>query len=154
MLAEFKRDNADEMMDVVDADDNVMATLDKNAAYKSGHYIRIVNIAVIDPETKKVAIVRRGKTISWQPLHHAISACGHATAGESWEISAQRELEEELGVEADLEFIGKFPFKDAMGQPFMMGVFTTEIPHADLKPSPREVEDMLSLNTEELAALL
>jgi len=153
-LIGIQRDEPDEKLDVVDAEDNVLQTLTKKDAYEGGHRVRIVSIAVVDPETGKIAVVRRGRTLSWQPLHYAISACGHVGAGETWEKAAQREMMEELGVAAPLRFIGKAAFDDTLGQRFMLGNFVAEVAHDALKPSAREVDDLFWMTPEEFRALL
>ena len=42
-------------------------------------------------------------------MKYTSSASGHLSAGEDYAIAAVRELEEELGLKADVEFLGIFP---------------------------------------------
>jgi 16S rRNA (adenine1518-N6/adenine1519-N6)-dimethyltransferase len=47
------------------------------------------------------------------------SAAGHVDAGEEYDAAADRELKEELGVEAVLERVAKLPASDRTGQEFI-----------------------------------
>lgn len=144
----------DEILDVVDDNDNVLYQATKRECYQNILRKRIVNIAVIDPISKNIAIQTRGKDVPWQPGYYCLSACGHVVAGESWEQGAARELQEEMGIEAPLSFIDKINFTDESGHPFYLGVFTVEYPHAELKADPREVDQLFSMNKNEIRELI
>jgi 8-oxo-dGTP pyrophosphatase MutT (NUDIX family) len=142
------------MIDIVDENDNVLGSIGKDDSYKQGLRRRIVNIAVIDPVTKKIAVQLRGDNVSWQPGHYCISACGHVSAGEDWEPGAARELSEELNVTASLKFIDKFPFTDEFGQDFILGVYAASVPHDTLRGHTHEVGKILSLDKSEIQVLI
>lgn len=152
--SEILHDNRDEMIDIVDENDNVLGAATKDYVYKNNLRKRVANIVVIDPVTKKIALQKRGLNVSWQPDHYAVSACGHVGTGESWETGAARELKEEMGIETDLHFIGKMSFTCAWGKPFILGNFIAYVSHDALRPDPREVYQVLSLEPSEVRGIL
>jgi isopentenyldiphosphate isomerase len=52
---------------------------------------------------------KRSATKDEYPLCYTSSASGHLSAGENYEVAAPRELEEELGLSGNLEWLAKFP---------------------------------------------
>jgi ADP-ribose pyrophosphatase YjhB (NUDIX family) len=144
----------DEMLDVVDENDIVLYQATKAECYKNRLRKRIVCIAVIDPITKNIALQTRGKDVSWEPGYYCVSACGHVGAGEEWDVAAQRELKEEMGIDAPLEYIDKIAFTDKTGHEFILGIYTTEYPHSELKADPREVDQIFSMTENEVNDLL
>lgn len=43
------------------------------------------------------------------------SASGHVDDGETYDVAVTREMKEEIGLEVDLTFVGKFPTQDKLG---------------------------------------
>jgi len=67
---------------------------------------RCTYIGVIDTTGARLLIHQRAATKDVFPSYWDVCAGGVCTAGESWDESAQRELAEELGVDASLEHLG------------------------------------------------
>ncbi len=153
-MAKPMHDKHDEMIDVVDEHDTVLESLPKEECYQRKLRPRIVNIAVIDPVTRNIAIQQRGLKISWQPGFYCVSACGHVGAGEAWADAAKRELFEEIGLDAPVTFMDKFPYTDESGKDFMLGVFTAEASHDILKADPFEVSSITSMTVSEIENLI
>lgn len=114
-----------EYLDVIDANDRVVASLAKTDVYakKLGH--RIVHVFVIHPETKQLFLQVRSPKKSHLPNHYCVSAGGHVHSGETYEEAASRELAEELGVTADLTHVETFPYNN-YGMPIHIALFTCE----------------------------
>ena len=58
---------------------------------------------------------RRSRWKDVHPLRWDSSAAGHVNAGQTYDETAPRELEEELGVSAPVELIGSIPPSDRTG---------------------------------------
>lgn len=76
---------------VVDENDQVVGTMDKAEAHRTGVLHRIAVVYVENPAGQILVQVRSNGR-----LDH--SAAGHVDVGESYLEAAQRELHEELGV--------------------------------------------------------
>jgi len=149
-----KHDNADEMIHVVDRHDVVVGTMTKDDAYNARHRVRIVCVYLMNPETGDIAVTRRGATVSWQPLHHSMSACGHVGAGESWDAAAAREMFEEIGVSTPLRHVAKEAFDDTTGRHFVLATYVGHATPAQIVSSAREVAELRWISPRALRALL
>jgi ADP-ribose pyrophosphatase YjhB (NUDIX family) len=147
-------DQADELIDFVDEYDVVLGTMGKDAAYKADKRLRIVCILIIDPDTGKIALTRRGATVSWQPLHYSIAACGHVGTGEDWDAAAMREMSEEIGLDVPLCLFDKSPYDDEFGKHFLLSHYIGHATPDRIKASAREVAELRWISVDELRALL
>ena len=101
----------EEMFDVVDQEDRVLYQSPRSVVHANHWLHRAVHIFVFNGRGE-LLIHRRSATKDEAPLKYTSSASGHLSAGEDYAIAAVRELEEELGLTAQVEFLGIFP---AMG---------------------------------------
>jgi 8-oxo-dGTP pyrophosphatase MutT (NUDIX family) len=116
---------------------------------------RIAQIMVIDPVTQKIALQVRAKNVFWEPLHIGAAVCGHVEPSETALQAAQRELKEELGVETPLVLMNKGPYDcPRANHPYMLYSFFAQYPTELLRYDQREVEELLFVSKEELAALI
>lgn len=91
----------DELIDVLDADGNYTGeTIMKSVAHKQGIFHPTVHIWFYT-KNGKLLIQQRGKDKAIFPLLWDVSVAGHIGAGEAIEISALREIEEEIGLKID-----------------------------------------------------
>ena len=105
-------DSSDELVDVVDDDDRVIATVSRAEMRARRLRHRAVSIVVIGHDGR-LLIHRRADTKDIWPGMWDIAAGGVVAAGESYELAAVRELAEELGVVgAVLEPLGDGRFDD------------------------------------------
>lgn len=95
----------EELLDVVDEKDNVIKQATRSEVHKSSLRYRNVWVLVEDGDGK-VLVQLRSLTKDSFPGCWDVSAAGHVEAGESYLSTANRELEEELGVKAKLTQIG------------------------------------------------
>lgn len=94
-------------VDHIDENDDVIAQITRQQAHDEFLLHRSVHILVENSKKEiLVHIVGRNKRIF--QLHFHTSAGGHVDAGDSYDEAAKRELEEELGIQADLTYIGQF----------------------------------------------
>ena len=96
-----------EIVDVVDAEDNIIGTAPKNEARQKGLLSRVSFIVLLNSRNE-LFLQQRKSTKKTYPLYWSGSASGHVQSGESYLDAALRETEEELGIKAQLQEIGKF----------------------------------------------
>ena len=110
----------DEYVDILDEEGNYTNTsLLKSEAHKQGLFHPTVHIWCYDPHGF-VLLQQRGKHKKTFPSLWDVSVAGHVAAGESMELGAQREIQEEIGVEIQMEKLEKIK------------VFKTEHRHSDI----------------------
>ncbi len=131
---------ADETVDIVDENDIVIGTALRSETMAKRLRCRIAWIQVIDPETLQICMIRRGVTLGYKPNAWQFGAGGYVGSGETWEASAQRELQEELGLSAPLLWLTKIVGDSiSEGLPFMHGYFVTVGTRDQLTADAREV---------------
>src|SRR5580704_5256092 len=101
-------DPADELFDVVDADDRVIRQERRSVVHAQGLSHRAVHIFVFNSRGQ-LLVQRRSASKDEYPLTYTSSASGHVAAGETYEMCAPREMVEEIGIEAQLEWLVKLP---------------------------------------------
>ena len=99
---------SEEIFDVVDEADRVIGQATRSDVHTRGLLHRAVNIFVFNSRGQ-LLLQRRSATKDQFPLCYTSSASGHVDAGETYEHAAVRELQEELGLNAALTFLAKFP---------------------------------------------
>ena len=98
---------AEEQLDVVDDHDHVIGVMSRSDVHRLGLRHRAVHIFLFRSSGQMLIHLRHADKEEF-PSVWTSSASGHVSAGESYELSAQRELLEELGVHARLEKAGRF----------------------------------------------
>ena len=101
-------DNQDELFDVVDAEDQVIGQATRGEVHARGLLHRAAHVFVFN-SAGELLVQQRSATKDMHPLAWTSSCSGHLDAGETYEVAAGRELREEMGLEADLEFLVKLP---------------------------------------------
>jgi len=97
-----------EIFDVVDLEDRVKGQLSRHEVHRQKLIHRAVHIFVFN-ERGDLFLQRRSKWKDTHPLKWDSSAAGHVNAGQTYAETAPREIEEELGVSAQVEEIAKLP---------------------------------------------
>ncbi|MDG6985342.1 MAG: NUDIX domain-containing protein [Nitrososphaerota archaeon] len=97
----------DEVVDLVDAEDRVVGAATLGECLEKGLLHRAVAVMVSRMDGK-VVLQQRSKKDSWHPGMWTLSCTGHVKKGESYATAASRELEEEIGVKADLRLLEKY----------------------------------------------
>lgn len=95
----------DDFITIVDENDQVVGSADRNKAYLKGLWHRIVVILVFNSQGQ-IYIQKRPTDADTSPNLWDHSAAGHVDKDEEPELAAKRELFEELGIKAySLQFI-------------------------------------------------
>jgi len=98
---------AEELVDLVDGNDNVVGAASVRACLEGGLLHRAVAVLVIRSNGRFI-LQQRSKKDLWQPGLWTLSSTGHVKAGETYESAAIRELHEELGVRGALTKLNKY----------------------------------------------
>ena len=98
----------DEVFDVVNADDYVISQATRAEVHAQGLLHRAVHVFVFNSRGE-LLLQKRSRFKDEFPLQWTSSASGHLDAGETYADAAVRELQEELGMTAELEFVTKLP---------------------------------------------
>jgi isopentenyldiphosphate isomerase len=103
---------SEELVEIVDDDDNVIATVTRSEMRARRLQHRSVGIAVIASDGR-LLIHRRSDTKDIWPGWWDIAAGGVVASGESYDDAARRELAEELGiVDVSIEYVGRSHYVD------------------------------------------
>lgn len=97
-----------ELLQVVDQDDNPVGLESKDVVWRNGLWHRVARVLVFN-ETGEMLVQKRGDKPLF-PGRWAESVGGHVGAGDTYEETALREAEEEIGVRGlALRLLGKYP---------------------------------------------
>lgn len=92
---------------IVDEDDNPLRPGTREEAQKLGLYHRIARV-IVEDQDGNILLQKRASTKDTYPGYWDNAAAGHVDAGESYEVAAARELQEELGIRADMTLLGNY----------------------------------------------
>jgi len=131
---------AEEVLDVVDADDVVVGTATRSEIHRQGHRHRAVHVLVYDA-VGQIYVQRRSWTKDCSPGLWDTSAAGHVDHGESYAAAARRELAEELGIAsaAPLQMLFALAAAPDTGNEFVR-VYRA-LTRASVVPDPLEIID-------------
>jgi isopentenyl-diphosphate delta-isomerase len=143
-------DPADELFDVVDLEDRVIGQERRNVVHARGLAHRAVHIFVFNSRGQ-LLVQRRSALKDEFPLTYTSSASGHVGAGETYAECAPRELMEEIGLEAPLEWLVKLPPspETAHEQTVLFRAVSDAVP----TPNETEVASLTYFTLDELRAL-
>ncbi|MSR15408.1 MAG: NUDIX domain-containing protein [Gammaproteobacteria bacterium] len=127
----------DEILDVVDAHDEVVGQASHAEVHRRGLRHRSAHILVYNP-AGQLYLQQRALWKECSPGLWDTSAAGHLGAGENYQLGAARELVEELGVHPPhLETLFKISAGPETGYEFVtvFKTFTSE----EIRPDPHEI---------------
>ena len=141
----------DELVDILDDKGNHKGiSLMKSEAHQKGLFHPTVHIWLYTLDGR-ILVQQRGKYKDTHPLLWDVSVAGHVGAGENIEISAVREVEEEIGLKirpSDLQRIGVFKSVQKHSESLIdcefHHIFLTEllVPLENLTKQESEVADL------------
>lgn len=141
-----------ELVDVVDDDDCVIATVSRAEIRAQNLLHRAVSIAVLGSDGR-LLVHRRAPNKDVWPGMWDLAAGGVVAAGETYEVAARRELAEELGIEVeDWELLGEGRFADESVAMIGRGYFVTH--DGPFRFTDGEIGEVRWVDRTELAALL
>jgi len=98
----------EEIFDVVDEHDRVIGSAPRSEVHARRLLHRAVHVFLFNTRGE-LLVQTRSATVDEFPLCYNSSVSGHVSTGESYEECAPREMQEEIGLSAPLEFLAKFP---------------------------------------------
>jgi 16S rRNA (adenine1518-N6/adenine1519-N6)-dimethyltransferase len=126
-----------ERFPVVDKKDRILRDASRSEVHANNLRHRAVHILIFN-SAGEVYLQQRSRWKDRHPLRWDSSAAGHVVATESYDETARRELEEELGVGVPLEKIAKLPASERTDQEFVC-VYRGEVA-GGLSPNRTEIE--------------
>jgi 16S rRNA (adenine1518-N6/adenine1519-N6)-dimethyltransferase len=109
---------SNERFPVVDKNDRLLRDASRSEVHANNLRHRSVHILLSNP-AGEVCLQLRSRWKDRHPLKWDSSAAGHVRAGESYDQTARRELEEELGISASLQKISKLHASERTDQEFI-----------------------------------
>lgn len=128
-----------ELLPVVDDQDRQVGLVPRAQVHSQGLLHRAVHVLVFDLQGN-LWLQRRSQVKDTYPGMWTSSASGHLDPGEDYFAAAQRELREELGLNLELESVGKVPAGVATQGEFS-GVFRARTDQPPV-PDPEEIAEM------------
>jgi 16S rRNA (adenine1518-N6/adenine1519-N6)-dimethyltransferase len=107
-----------ERFPVVDKNDRIQGDASRSEVHANNLRHRAVHILIFNA-AGEVYLQQRSRGKDRHPLRWDSSAAGHVVAAESYDETARRELEEELGISVSLERISKLAASERTDQEFI-----------------------------------
>jgi len=124
-----------EILEIVDSDDQVTGAATRAEIHRKGLMHRAVHIFVFN-SVGEIYVQRRSASKDRHALKLDSSAAGHVDPGETYEQTAARELQEELGITAEIKQVLWVAACEQTDNEHVM-LFKVE---TDLKPTPNPEE--------------
>lgn len=126
------QDSGEEIFDVVDEHDTVIGQAPRSEVHRRNLLHRACHIFVLNTRGE-LLIHLRSATKDQYPSIYTSSASGHLETGETYEHSAKRELQEELGLTSPIEYLVTLPGGPEMAFEFsaLFRTVTDEVPDFD-----------------------
>lgn len=142
-----------ERIQIVDENDQPIGVSTRQEAWAKGSFYRLVQIVIRD-ENGNFLLQKRSMKKPLYPGRWTNAASGHVDEGETYEMSAPRELKEEIGIDTPLAFVGKFLVRkkeDGKTINQFNSVFEGKVPQ-DIKCTlqPEEVSEVKWFSFEDL----
>jgi len=118
VLPPDRKKSGSEQFPVVDASDCVLRSAPREEVHGNNLLHRAVHILIFR-KNGEVYLQKRSRWKDRHPLVWDSSAAGHVDAGEGYDEAAKRELNEELGIQVELEKICKLPATERTGLEFI-----------------------------------
>ena len=142
---------SEEFFDVVDEQDRVLGRAPRSVVHKHHLLHRAAHIFLFNLRGELLLQLRSERKDEY-PLCYTSSASGHLGAGESYDEAAPRDLQEELGINAPLERLAKFPASPQTA--YEHTVLYRAISNTPPRPDPAEIAGLSFHSLKEIAELL
>lgn len=147
------KDKQDELFYWVDEEDQVLGSLTRREAHNGSMKIhRGVSIVLIN-SSSAVLLQERSQTKDMFPGYWTTAASGHVTYGQSYETTAAKEMQEEIGLEVPLTYQTKHLISDDHEREFD-AVFVGKTDVLPTTIDPDEVASVKWCSREEVLQLL
>lgn len=134
----------DERFPVVDKNDRILRSESRSEVHGNNLLHRAVHILLFN-EAGEVYLQQRSRSKDRHPLKWDSSVSGHVAVGETYDETAQRELNEELGVTVPLRSVAKLPASERTDHEFIW--LYDGAASGDFVPNSAEIEQGAFLPT-------
>jgi 16S rRNA (adenine1518-N6/adenine1519-N6)-dimethyltransferase len=137
----LKHIHMEDIFDIVDVNDEVIGSAPRSEVHAKGQRHRAVHIFVFNSKGE-ILLQLRSASKDKHPGTWDTSCCGHVDSGETYDIAAGREFQEELGPKTLPEFksIGKCDPTEQTGQEFVT-VYTCHC-EGPFTSCPKEIDQL------------
>jgi mevalonate kinase len=133
-------DDQEELFIVVDDNDNILGYRTRYDCHHDKSLIhRAVGVGVFN-DRGQILLQKRSMTKDLDAGLYGLSSAGHLTLGDTYESAARRELEEELGIDSPLEYVGKYLYED--NEETEMDVIYRTIHNGPFKFNKKEIDSV------------
>lgn len=130
-----------DLIQIVDENDNPTGSATRKEAQDQGLFHRVVRITVED-KNGNVLLQRRGSSVKLNPNYWDNAVAGHVDFGEDYDTTAERELEEEIGLTGyPIEKIDYYYIDSPYGDGKFRKVFATVYRVIIEKDTPLELQE-------------
>lgn len=143
--------STEELFDVVDKHDNVVDVKTRSEVHHLGLRHRAVHVFLFRSDGQMLIHLRTATKEEF-PSVWTSSACGHVSAGEGYADSVGRELQEELGISADLQRALKVDACPDTSNEF--SELYTATSDAEVEADPAEIAEIAWVSLEEIQSRL
>jgi isopentenyl-diphosphate delta-isomerase type 1 len=140
-----------EILEIVDSHDKVIGTATRGEMHRMGFFHRAVHMFVFN-RAGQVYIQRRSRSKDRHPGKLDSSAAGHVDPGETYEETAIRELQEELGIQAEVKEILRVPASDMTDNEHV--VLFEVVTESEPVPNPEEIQWGSFMSREQVTRLM
>ncbi len=127
----------DEQFPVVDEMDRVLRYAGRSEVHGNNLYHRAVHILIFN-DAAELYLQQRSRWKDRHPILWDSSAAGHVSGAENYDEAANRELQEELGINVPLEKLLKVSASPQTGQEFIW-LYRGQL-HGNIRPNRSELE--------------
>lgn len=145
----YSTDN--EILEVVDSQDKVIGTATRKEIHKLGLLHRAVHIFVFN-QAGQIYIQRRSISKDRHAEKLDSSAAGHVDPGETYEQAAIRELQEELGIRAEVKEVLRVPASEQTDNEHV--VLFKAVTELEPVPDPEEIQWGAFMNCDQVTELI
>ncbi|PIR87031.1 MAG: hypothetical protein COU11_02260 [Candidatus Harrisonbacteria bacterium CG10_big_fil_rev_8_21_14_0_10_49_15] len=135
------------LLDIVNEQDEVIGRATAQEIHAKLLHHRVAAVFVFCGD--KLLVQQRAR-VKDGLLDHSVG--GHVDAGEFYEKAAAREMQEEIGLEVSLQFVGRVPGADRRNH--VLSLFEVEIDNVQfesLEIDMREMEELIPMTLEEVS---
>jgi isopentenyl-diphosphate delta-isomerase type 1 len=132
-----KASKREELIDMIDEQDNVIGTMTRKESKGSNILHRAIFVMVFDADGR-LYVQKRSKNKEKFPGLWTVSCCGGVISEESYHDAAERELIEELGIDAPSTFVCKIRYRDEKFN--VLGDLYTMMRELPIKFNKKEIE--------------
>ncbi len=131
------KDPPEERFQLVDQRDLPLGGAPRSQVHANNLLHRAVHVLIFNSKGE-VFLQLRSRSKDRYPLRWDSSAAGHVTEGETYDQTALRELEEELGIQTALKQVAKLPASDRTDSEFIGLYFGSY--DGEIRPNAAEIE--------------